>query len=306
MTLQIYTTASTKAKREYISERFGLSPDTIFSSTDTSFLSEVMKATSKKGVHVVLNSLSGDSLDASSRCCSSFGRFIEIGERNTNDDCKLGLSSFNRNVTFSTVDILSIFYHENESYHKVWSSLLDQVIELYRANKITKIAPIESFDISQTASALKHFSSRDRLGTVAITMETPKAKLKVHPLKYKTKFNPRKTYIMVGCLGGLGQSLSKWMVNNGARKFLFLGRSGSKKPSARRLIEQLIGQEVQCQVVKGDVCSFYDVQRVVDCVSGPIGGVVQAAMGLDACFHPIHTLKSPTDCLIGIPVYHHV
>ena len=93
--------------------------------------------------------------------------------------------------------------------------------------------------------------------------------------------SPLKSYIMVGCLGGLGRSLSKWMFDRGARSFVFLGRSGADKPTAKKLVEDLQESGAAVLVVRGDVSCLEDVQKAVMHSACPIGGIVQAAMGLN-------------------------
>lgn len=66
----------------------------------------------------------------------------------------------------------------------------------------------------------------------------------------------------------------------GARKFSFLGRSGTDKPTARAIVKELESAGATVSVVRGDVASGGDVRRLVDQVEGNIGGVVHAAMGL--------------------------
>ena len=71
------------------------------------------------------------------------------------------------------------------------------------------------------------------------------------------------------------------MMARGARKFVFLGRSGTDKTPARQLVEDLRDQGGDVVVVRGDVVQYADVEKVVASANGPIGGVVQAAMGLN-------------------------
>jgi NAD(P)-dependent dehydrogenase (short-subunit alcohol dehydrogenase family) len=71
------------------------------------------------------------------------------------------------------------------------------------------------------------------------------------------------------------------MMQRGAKKFVFLGRSGAKKPAARQLVEDLEEAGASVTVVQGDVCSFEDTKKAVEAVKGAIGGVIQAAMGLN-------------------------
>ena len=103
---------------------------------------------------------------------------------------------------------------------------------------------------------------------------------KVLPFKHQTPFSSDKSYLLVGCLGGLGRALAKWMMARGARKLVFLGRSGIDRPEARALVTDLEGAGAQVTVVRGDVGNLSDVQNAFGTITGPIGGVIQAAMGL--------------------------
>lgn len=114
----------------------------------------------------------------------------------------------------------------------------------------------------------------------------------VLPSKYATVLSPEKTYFLVGCLGGLGASLAKWMLARGARKFVFQGRSGADRPAARRLVEDLQSLGAEVTVVRGDVGSKEDVQRAINSIPGVLGGVVQAAMGLSEALFTTMTNKA--------------
>ena len=260
---------------------FGLKPENIFNSRDDSFLAGVMERTKWRGVDVVLNSLVGDLLHAGWLCCAPFGRFIEIGKKDLTDSGRLEMSQFLKNVTFSAFDLSNLYYSHSPAANQTWSRLMKDTLTLFRKRQITKIEPLEVFDISDLTKAFRLFSSGNRMGRIAINLENPASKLRVQPYRYTSKFNPHKYYIMVGCLGGLGRSISKWMVRRGARKFIFLGRSGLDKAPARALVQDLEIEGASCQVVCGDVVNMKDVQATIDCAEGPLGGVVQAAMGLD-------------------------
>ena len=263
---------------------FGLEAANIFQSRDSSFLPAIMEATNGRGVDVVLNSLVGDLLHASWRCCAPFGRFVEIGKRDLLDAGKLEMKQFLKNVTFTAFDMSSLYYHESPSFQQKWAQLLTKVIALYRANKIVKIDPLEIFDVTDVVKGLRRFSSGKRMGKIAINLESESSLLEVRLHRYQTTLHSQKSYLMIGCLGGLGRSISKWMLSRGARKFVFLGRSGSDKPAAQYLIEDLSQSGAECQVIRGDVCSMSDVSAVVEAVGERIGGVIQAAMGLNVRF----------------------
>lgn len=85
---------------------------------------------------------------------------------------------------------------------------------------------------------------------------------------------------MVGGLGGLGRSISPWMISCGARRFIFFNRSGIDKPEAKSLVQNLHAQGAYVTVIRGDVCRYEDVERAVEAGDYPIGGVIQAALAL--------------------------
>ena len=70
------------------------------------------------------------------------------------------------------------------------------------------------------------------------------------------------------------------MLSNGARHFTFLGRSGTDNHAAACLVQDLQRSGANVDVVRGDVQDFAAVRTVIDTMKLPLGGVVQAAMGL--------------------------
>jgi len=89
-------------------------------------------------------------------------------------------------------------------------------------------------------------------------------------------------YLLVGCLGGLGRSLTTWMQERGCRNFIFLSRSGTAKPEAKEVVDRLTASGASVQVFNVDASDEKAVAEVVHQVSSelPIKGVVHAAMVL--------------------------
>ncbi|KAF5688761.1 polyketide synthase [Fusarium denticulatum] len=258
----VYTTVGSDAKREYLINELSIPSSRIFNSRDSTFVQGIMDATGGRGVDVILNSLVGDLMHDSWRCLADFGRFVEVGKRELVDAGKLDMSVFLRNATFT--------------------ALISETLQLYRDGEIQP-PPIKVFDVSQIAQAYRSFLSKDRVGKIVISMEDQQARVPVASPLYLSVFDPDKVYLLVGCFGGLGRSLSRWMMTRGARRFVFLGRSGADRPSARQLISRLEQAGATVAVVRGDVGNLSDVTKAVEtCVSAGrrIGGVVQAAMGL--------------------------
>ncbi|CAG8973482.1 hypothetical protein HYALB_00011077 [Hymenoscyphus albidus] len=277
----IYATVSTEAKKDYLVKEFGLKRDHIFNSRDSSFLTDILAATNGRGVDIVLNSLTGDLLHDSWRACAPFGRFVEVGKRDIVDAGKLDMEMFTKNVTFTAFDLSFLYDASNPKLYRVWSSLVAETMSLYRQKKIRAVEPLKVFDVSEITQAYRYFGLGNRMGKIAISLENNDSMVPTLPSKYDSSFSPEKTYLMIGCLGGLGRSISKWMVKRGAKKFVFIGRTGTDRKPARLLVDDLQESGAHVDVVRGDVGIYADVKKAVDLIKGPIGGVVQAAMGLD-------------------------
>ena len=183
------------------------------------------------------------------------------------------------------------------------SSLLQESIQLIREQKCHPIKPLRVFDLSAIKEAFQHFATGDRIGKVAIDFTskarndmapievclhayiiTPSAPLnlftQVQPERYRTTFDSYKSYLLVGCLGGLGRHITRWMISRGARSFTFLSRSGTDKPAAQALIAELEDAGAKTKVIRGDVSSESAVLAAIEATQTPIGGVIQAAMTL--------------------------
>ncbi|KAI0855937.1 hypothetical protein F4860DRAFT_507101 [Xylaria cubensis] len=96
-------------------------------------------------------------------------------------------------------------------------------------------------------------------------------------------FSDEGVYVLVGCLGGLGRSLTKWMMEHGAKHFAFISRSGASKPEAARVIASIQKcPGTSTRVFRADAadeaamrCIIYSLQA-----ERPIRGVIHAAMVL--------------------------
>ncbi|KFA45451.1 hypothetical protein S40293_10148 [Stachybotrys chartarum IBT 40293] len=278
----VYTTVSTQVKRDFVAS-LGIPETHIFHSRTSSFVKDVNKATEGRGVDVIINSLAGELLHDSWDCIAEFGRFIEVGKRELVDAGKLDMRVFLRSATFTAFDISSLFFSDRQWHRDVLQQRYKEVLDLYRTGQIEAL-PTTVFDAADITRAYRHFSHKDRVGKIVVSMMNPESRIPVAVSSYTSVFDPRKVYLLVGCLGGLGRSLSRWMLTRGARKFVFLGRSGDDKPNAKRIVSLLesMGSDVTVCVVRGDVSKGVDVRTAVEACqkNGPIGGVVQAAMGL--------------------------
>ncbi|KAI0152902.1 ketoacyl-synt-domain-containing protein [Xylariaceae sp. FL1272] len=99
----------------------------------------------------------------------------------------------------------------------------------------------------------------------------------------RTSLSSDGTYVLVGCLGGIGRSLTTWMLEHGARHFAFISRSGADKSEASRVIKNIQKcAGTSTRVYRADASDESAVRSIVFSLQAerPVRGVVHAAMVL--------------------------
>jgi acyl transferase domain-containing protein/acyl carrier protein len=91
------------------------------------------------------------------------------------------------------------------------------------------------------------------------------------------------TYLITGGLGGLGLKLAEWMVEQGARHLVLVGRSDATD-TTREAVNQLEHSGAKVLVAKGDVSQHRDVSNILEKIAEsmpPLRGIIHAAGVLD-------------------------
>jgi fatty acid synthase, animal type len=102
--LEVFSTVGSEEKKKFLLETFPqLKPENIGNSRDTSFEKMVLVATKGRGVDFVLNSLADDKLQASLRCLSVNGTFLEIGKYDIKNKTKIHMGHFEKKINFKAI-----------------------------------------------------------------------------------------------------------------------------------------------------------------------------------------------------------
>lgn len=118
------------------------------------------------------------------------------------------------------------------------------------------------------------------IGKIVVKMPSDYSQLPTSNAHNQFSLRSDVSYLLVGGLGGLGQSISTWMVENGARHLIYLSRSGGKREDDVALVTELNAQGCTVQIIVGSVAKVDDVQRVINEAHFPIAGVIQMSMVL--------------------------
>ncbi|XXX76158.1 SDR family NAD(P)-dependent oxidoreductase [Sorangium sp. So ce134] len=272
---EIFATAGSEEKRAYLRD---LGVPHVLDSRSLRFAEDVKRITEGEGVDVVLNSLSGEFIPASLGLLRDQGRFVEIGLRDSYENKPIGLRPFLQGLSFTLVDLRSMIEHRPARL----SALLRELVGRFEAGAL-KPLPVQTFSASRAADAFAHMAQAKHIGKVALALKDPAAQ--IVPLRRAAAISLRadRSYLITGGLGGLGLSLARWLVEQGARHLALVGRRGAG-PEAQQAIREMEAAGAQVLVEPADVSRRDEVERLFGRLEQrlpPLRGIVHAAAVLD-------------------------
>ncbi|KAL3496347.1 hypothetical protein BJX62DRAFT_251184 [Aspergillus germanicus] len=289
----MYATVGSEEKAQYLMDRFNIPRHRIFNSRSTDFLHDVMRETNGRGVDVVLNSLTGSLLHASWDCLASFGRMIELGKRDFLSNGQLSMGPFIKNRAYIGFDLTQV---GKEAYH-TYETMHTQFEELSAKNELVPIRPVKVYEATEVVDAFRYMQQGVHMGKILVKMPEDPATLSFSPGLSPFSFNPDASYLLAGGLGGLGRSVSTWMVEQGARHLVYLSRSAGQSDGDKAFVRELETQRCQAVCVPGDVTVKEDVERAISQCPRPLAGIAQLSGVLrDAMFDKM-THDEWTTCL---------
>ncbi|KAK3946253.1 reducing type I polyketide synthase [Diplogelasinospora grovesii] len=272
---EIFATAGSAAKRAFISEQYGIPEDHVFSSRDGSFARKIRQSTGGKGVDVVLNSLAGQLLHETWSCIAPFGRFVEIGKRDFEQNNNLQMSPFTRATSFFAVDLIMLGNLKQDVVGKTMSTIMD----LFSRGSVGTVSPITTYPISDIEKAFRTMQSGKHLGKLVIV---PHAQDLVKMQRRRPRLSAEASYLVVGGATGLGKAVSRRLVDLGAKHIILMSRNASAAKNAPFVNELSSGAKVlavDVDVADAKALSAA-IQTAREAGMPPIRGVVQGAMVL--------------------------
>ena len=267
---EIFATAGSPEKRDLLRK---LGVQHVLDSRSLSFVDEIKRITKNEGIDVVLNSLSGEFIPASLGLLRDHGRFIEIGKRDYYENRHLGLRPFLRNLSFSLVDLRSMIKMRPARV----GALVAEVMDLFQ-RKALRPVDCRGLALSNATEAFMTMAQARHTGKLALVVREPDIMIS-SPTHKSAEIRKDATYLISGGLGGLGLILAQWMVKQGARHIVLVGRTNPKQ-AAEVAIAEMRNSGATVRVLLGDVARQTDVTSIFDAVSKnmpPLRGIVHAA-----------------------------
>ncbi|KAL8971948.1 MAG: hypothetical protein Q9183_000811 [Haloplaca sp. 2 TL-2023] len=293
---EVFVTVGSGEKKNLLMTSYGIPEERILYSRDTTFAQGIMRMTGNRGVDVILNSLSGEMLRASWDCIAPLGRFVEIGKRDIYDHANLPMWNFHKNVTYSSVDLLTIMRERPP----MLSTALSKITSLFKEGKIHVPQPFQVFGISEVEDVWRQMQSGNTAGKMAIEMRHSDPVPTVLRTRPKYYFDADRSYLIAGGLGGLGRSTARWLADRGARNIILLSRSGPTSEASVSFIKELEERGVRVHAAACDITNFADLSATLSKLSEsmpPVRGVFQAAMVLQDAIIENQTIASWQTCI---------
>ena len=161
---EIFATVGSIEKEDFLVKQYSIPRENIFSSRDTSFAQNIRRRTNGNGVDVILNSLAGELLHETWTCIAPFGRFLEIGKRDFEQNNSLQMAPFVRAVSFFAIDLFQLGSVKPQATFDAFQA----VMNLFQTDRLKPIAPISTFPISQLERAFRTMQAGKHLGKIVI------------------------------------------------------------------------------------------------------------------------------------------
>ena len=275
-----YVTVATEAESERLTRDFGLKDSQVLRPSELSVPSQLSAVSGGSSADVVFSSGFTDATTAREcwRHIAPFGRFVDSGRKNVLKRSVVDTVPLHRGANYLSFDLLDIY----EWKPQILGDLFRLTTSLYRQQSIMPLRPSTKVNIADVNNAVTSFSDDFASGKTLVSYKPLDTPLQLLPSRPSLKFRADATYLLVGCLGGLGRSLTSWMMKKGARRFAFLSRSGTDSEQAAILVKDIEAAGIAVQVIRGDATVKADVERAIKGIpaEAPIRGVVQAAMVL--------------------------
>ncbi|MDX1411926.1 MAG: SDR family NAD(P)-dependent oxidoreductase, partial [Nitrospirales bacterium] len=227
---EIFTTAGNEEKRKYL-RSLGISY--VMDSRTLKFADDIEEITAGKGVDVVLNATWGESLLKSFELLAPFGRFVEIGKKDIDENAGLPMRAFNRNLTFAAIDLDRILGHRPELVSSLFSD-----IRLAFTKNVFHAIPVHEFPAGEVEQAFRLMSQSKHIGKVVVRMD--QQSVSAVPARHqKTLVRHDGTYLITGGTQGFGLEIAKWLATKGAKNLVLVSRKGAANEDAKRFLADM-------------------------------------------------------------------
>ena len=255
---EVFATASAP-KQAYLR---ALGVQHVFDSRSTKFGQEILDATGGEGVHVVVNSLTGEGfIDASLSCLAQGGRFIELARLDILSEEEMAAVRPDVSYAILMLDVLK------EHDPATPGNALRRVMQQLATGEVKPLVHTR-WSMTETGTAMQFMRAARHIGKIVLANSPVES----------GRLREDRTYLVTGGLGGIGCALAEWLAERGAGAIVLNGRR-PPDPEVAEAIDALRERGVTVQVEIADVTDAGAVDRMlerVDAALPPLAGVIHS------------------------------
>ena len=190
----------------------------------------------------------------------------------------LRLTVFRRNLRFAAIDVDRLLCDDPA----LARSLCEACLALLEAGDVPPL-PVTTYPAHRYEDALRLMMAGRHQGKLALELPSEGLPGDARPVDLRPLLDPEASYLVTGGLGGLGLCVVSYLAAAGARHLVLMdrdpgrGRSGQWVHDASPLMESPLRDEVEIELVTGDVADAGDVRRCIEGMGPSLKGVFHLA-----------------------------
>ncbi|MBI5563326.1 MAG: type I polyketide synthase [Chloroflexi bacterium] len=262
---EIFGTAGSPEKRAYL---HSIGVPHVLDSRTLSFADDITRLTNGEGVDIILNSLAGDFITQSVSVLKPHGCFLEIGKR---DIWSAGrMAQARPGAAYHVYDLGAVMRDDPALIQALLRELMQSI-----ARGELKPLPLRVFALTDAVEAFRFMERARHIGKIVVSQPADRSS---HPIAIRADG----TYLITGGLGGLGLQAAGWLVEQGARHVILMGRHAPSS-AAQTAINTLEQQGAHVIVAQADVSQADQVAAILSSIdpATPLRGIVHTAGIID-------------------------
>lgn len=224
------------------------------------------------GVDVVLNSLSGEAMQASLRCLRPRGRFVELGKRDYVANTVVGMRTFRRNISYFGVDIDQIVMLDSETMQRG----MDDVARGLEDGRYLPL-PCTAFESIEIGGAFRLMQSAGHAGKIVVRPPSAPTARGAGASNFVVGDGVQ---LVIGGTRGFGLATALWLFEHGATTIVIASRSGVLKADDEARIAHIRARGCAVLVETVDIADLTQAEALIERIAvahGPITGVYHTA-----------------------------
>ncbi|KAK7729681.1 Type I Iterative PKS [Diaporthe eres] len=249
---QVYMAVESEEQKRLVSRDYNIPQDRVFLSSRRgnvlAMLHECRGPEHPRGVDAVISvghstSASGNNTHVAQdlwSCVAPFGCMVDIRTGKMAEGSTtlspVGNNASRSNTSYFSLDMFELAAERPD----VLRNVVSKVAGLVGNDKLRSLPMVKTRPLSEVEDTIRQLQNGQEVEKIVVAVDADCSILatqRTNPLK--SLLRPDATYVLIGGTGGLGRSMTRWMVSNGAMNIVLVSRSASASGKVKELMNDL-------------------------------------------------------------------